>query len=247
MFLVNLEGVYGLYHILYIIIVLILMGIGLFLTQKVVKKDKTKLLIVKISGIVLLIMILLNRITVTYYDVVINHREGYSFLNLIPGTFCGMASLITSLTIVFGKKDHLVLHFISYLGFFGGLITIFYPDFLESQTFFDIRSITGLIHHALLVWLFLVTMQTKYFVPSIKKWFVFPIGFAIMMCIGAFEYDALKFDSAMQINKPLLSSLPVLTSWYVVGLAEAMGTIVLIILYEIIVNKKTLKNIFKNN
>lgn len=239
------SGVYSIYHIIYIIIALILMAVGLILTKKLATSQKAKNLIIKISGVILLITILINRFTVTYYDVIINQRVGYSFLNLIPNTFCGLASIVLSITIIFGKKDHLVLHFIGYLGFVGGLITIFYPDFLDSQAFFDIRSLTGLLHHTLMVWIVLVCLMTKYFIPSFKKWYIFPLGFSLMMTLGVLELDCFKFATAMQIQHPLLESLPILTSWYVIGILETLGVLVFTMLYEHLVNKVSFKQLFK--
>ena len=168
MFLVSFQGVYGIGHIVYLIISILLMVLGIIII-KLVKKEDIYFRIIKISGIILLILILINRISVTYYDVVISKREGYSWLNIIPNTFCGISSLILSLAIIFGKKDNVVLHLISYLGIIGGIITMFYPDFLESQNFFDLRSVSGLLHHTIMVWLVIICMLTKYIVPTMKK------------------------------------------------------------------------------
>ena len=53
--------------------------------------------------------------------------------------------------------------------FIGGVITMFYPDFLESQTFFDLRSLSGLLHHTVMVWIVIICMLTKYIVPNNEK------------------------------------------------------------------------------
>ena len=217
MFLVSFQGVYGIGHIVYLIISILLMVLGIIII-KLVKKEDIYFRIIKISGIILLILILINRISVTYYDVVISKREGYSWLNIIPNTFCGLSSLILSLAIIFGKKDNVVLHFISYLGIIGGIITMFYPDFLESQNFFDLRSVSGLLHHTIMVWLVIICMLTKYIVPTMKKWSIFPIGLSMVMTFGLFEKDCLHFTKAMQIGEPLLKSAPIFTSWYVIGI-----------------------------
>ena len=85
MFLVSFQGVYGIGHIVYLIISILLMVLGIIII-KLVKKEDIYFRIIKISGIILLILILINRISVTYYDVVISKREGYSWLNIIPNT-----------------------------------------------------------------------------------------------------------------------------------------------------------------
>ncbi len=87
MFLISFQGVYGVGHIIYLIISILLMVLGITIITKLVKKENTYTRIIKISGIILLILILINRISVTYYDVVISKREGYSWLKfnfLIP-------------------------------------------------------------------------------------------------------------------------------------------------------------------
>ncbi len=245
MFLISFQGVYGVGHIIYLIISILLMVLGITIITKLVKKENTYTRIIKISGIILLILILINRISVTYYDVVISKREGYSWLNLIPNTFCGLSSLILSLAIIFGKKDNVFLHFISYLGVIGGVITMFYPDFLESQTFFDLRSLSGLLHHTVMVWIVIICMLTKYIVPTMKKWAIFPISLSMIMTFGLFEKDCLKFSKAMQIGEPLLKSAPIFTSWYVIGILVLTLHFLYLLIYELKVNKKGLKEIFK--
>lgn len=243
MFLVSFQGVYGLGHIVYLIISILLMVLGIIII-KLVKKEDIYFRIIKISGIILLILILINRISVTYYDVVISKREGYSWLNIIPNTFCGLSSLILSLAIIFGKKDNVVLHFISYLGIIGGIITMFYPDFLESQNFFDLRSVSGLLHHTIMVWLVIICMLTKYIVPTMKKWSIFPIGLSMVMTFGLFEKDCLHFTKAMQIGEPLLKSAPIFTSWYVIGILILILHFLYLFIYDLKVNKVGLKEIF---
>ena len=246
MFLASINGIYGIGHIIYLITTLILIIGGAILIKKYVKNEKTINTIIKISAVVLLITIIINRISITYTNVVVNQRDGYTWLNLIPDTYCGLASIVLSLTIIFGKKDHIILHFISYIGFFGGLITMFYPDFLNTQTFFDLRSITGILHHTIMVWIIVITMLTRYIVPSIKKWCIFPIGLCIIMTIGILEIDMLGFEKGMQIGEPLLASMPKLTAWYTVLFAEMVGHFIYLLLYEILVNKKTFKQVFQN-
>lgn len=243
----NISGIYGIGHITYLILSLILIIVGAIIICKYVKSQEKRTLIIKISGIVLLIMILINRFSVTYHDVVIAKREGYSWVNLIPNTFCGLSSLVLSLAIIFGKKDNIILHSIGYVGFVGGAITMFYPDFLSTQDFGDIRSLSGLIHHTLMVWIVLISMLTKYINPSMSKWPILPLGLCVIMTLGLLEIELLGFVKAMQINDPLLSSLPVLTSWYMVGFILLILHFMFLVIYEKTVNHKSWKDIFSFN
>ncbi len=238
------SDIYKAGHISYLICSLILIIVGAILVYKYAKTPKTQKLIIKISGIILLIAILINRFSVTYSDVVINKREGYTWLNLIPNTFCGLSSLVFAFAIILGKKDNIVLHVIPYIGFVGGTVTLFYPDFLETQAFTDIRSISGLVHHTLMVWLTLICMLTKYIKPSMKKLPALVLGLCVIMTFGLIEIDMLGFNKAMQIGEPLLKSAPIFTSWYVVGILLLVLHFIYIVIYERFVNKKTFKEIF---
>ena len=54
----NYPGAFHLEHFIFLAIVILLIALGLFLNFKVVKQDKTRELILKISGIILLMMII---------------------------------------------------------------------------------------------------------------------------------------------------------------------------------------------
>ena len=237
-----LSGVYGIEHIIYLIIVLILGICSLILIKKKCKSEKSIILLVRISALVLLIIFIMSRIFITYSDVCVNHRENYTWLNLIPNTWCSMSCLVLCIALLCGKKNNLVLHYVSYIAALGGLITILYPDFLETQAFFDPRSITGLIYHTGMLWLVCVIFITNYFVPELKKWYIYPIGLMINLTFGLFEKEALNFVKAMQINEPLLKSLPHFTSWYSVGVLSIIIELIILVLIEYLRKKKNKKN-----
>lgn len=241
------SDIYGIGHTTFLLITVPLIIIGCIAMLKWIKKEKTKEIIIRISGIFLLISIIINRISTTYYDVVVNKLVGYTWLNVIPNTFCGLYSLVLSLTIIFGKKDHVILHAIAYSGFIGGILAMFYPAFLSTDAFVEVRSYTSLIHHALMVWIILACMLTKYMKPTMSKWCVLPLSLCIVMTIGLIEKELLKFPTAMQINDPLVSSLPVLSSWYMIGLLIIPLHFTFLVVYEKTVNHKTFKEMFKHN
>ena len=220
----NFPGVYCTGHIVFLIVGFVLLAAAAVFIRKL-RDEKKVTVFVKALAALLLVWIVINRVSVTAVQVS-TEPETYSWLNLLPYTFCGLASLVYSLTVLFGKKNCTVMHFIFYFGFFGGLCTLFYPNFLDTQTFWDIRSFSGLVHHYLMVCLSVLTFVSGYFQPRLKKWYVFPLGFSLMMLLGLFELDALGFAEAMNIGKPLVGSLPVLTSWYVLF---AVGTAVVFV------------------
>ena len=224
-------------HIIYLAVSIVLIALGIFFVKKFVKNEKTLKIIIKISAAFLLIWILINRFSVTYAQIK-SAPDTHSWLNLIPYTFCGLASLVFSVSVLVGKKFEPVLHFIVYFGFFGGLASIIYPDFLENQTFWDIRSFSGLMHHTVMVWLALLLVFTRSFVPNIKKWYCYPIGFSLMMLLGLFEIDALGFGHAMNIDSPLISDLPVLTSWYSVFFVSTAGVLLIELIWYLAGRKR---------
>lgn len=239
-----MEKTFGGFHLIYLFVSLCIIIVTNIILKKKKVSDKTLNMVIKIEGIIWLICIILNRVFVTYNDVIVEKRDGYTFLNLIPNTFCGLCSLVLSFTVIFGKKDNFLFHSLGYLGFVGGLVTMLYPDFLDSQNFFDPRSITGLLHHTFMFGIMLKVLLFGYMKPSIAKWSYFILGLCTITTIGVVELDAFGFKKAMQIGQPLISSLPILTSWYVVYLVMIIAHFIFLIIYEKTTNKITLKEIF---
>lgn len=221
-------GVFGIAHILYLCCFIGLLVGEIFLMRKLT--ESKQVLLIRILAGCHLFFILANRISVTYSDVVIQAREGYTWLNLIPNTYCGWISLLLPIVVFTGKKDNLMLHFIAYLAFFGGVITMIYPDFLNSQAFWDIRSITGLLHHSLMVYGVIALVMCGWLKPTLKKWYVYPLGYACLMTVGLFEETALGFTKS--IYAPLIGSMSVLTSWYMVYLVTTLFALLTMYLFD---------------
>ncbi len=242
-FLSEYPGVFGIEHIIYLVICLLLMFTGWFIIAKYVKKEETKIKIVKISALALLCAILWNRISITVYHFQHNEEGIRNLLQLIPLSFCGFSSLVNALATLLGKKNNTVLHCISYLGLIGGILSMIYPDYLEEQTFFDPRTLSGLLHHTIMVWVIITNMITGYFTPQARKWHVYPLGLCIIMCYGLFFKEVTGLG-AMQIGSPLLKSAPIFTSWYVVGFITMFIHFAIIIGFEKLKAKKSWKEIF---
>ena len=238
MLLTNYPGVSGFEHFLYMIICLILMAISIVFINKIKNDDKKIKTIMRVIGFVLLIVIICNRVSVTYNNVVIEKREGVTWLSLIPNTVCGFASFVYSFSLIFAKKDSKIFHFICYLGFLGGVLTFIYPDFLDNQTFFDPRTITGLVHHTIMFCTTIICIITGYLKPSFKKVNYYIIGLAFLMVFGLFEIDVLHFSKAMMIGAPLVSSLPILSSWYVIGPVSIGLLVIFTLTFEYFQKKK---------
>lgn len=120
----NPPELFGIEHILYIVISTIVCTTVLLLTKKYAKTDKAVAIVLKSLAAALLVAIMANRLSQVYrYDTVRWHL-------IIPDSFCGMTSLVLALAVLFGKRDNPVYHFVWLLGLFGGISTAIYATFV---------------------------------------------------------------------------------------------------------------------
>ena len=103
-------------HISYIILNIIILILTIILCGKGFLKGKQ--LIIKIAGIILFVLVIVNRFSITIYDNVIASKDA-SWWELLPNSICGLSSLLLALAI------NWILNSASYLGFFGSAIVIF--------------------------------------------------------------------------------------------------------------------------
>ncbi len=221
----------GTEHIVFLVIFVVISIISLILIAKYVKTEKTKTILIKSLAGLLLCAILCNRISLA----VINN----DWTRLIPNTFCGLDSLVLALALLIGKKNNEVLHFVVYIAFVGGLVTLIYPDFIESYpTIFHHVSLSGLIHHALSLYLCILVQMLGWFTPNYKKWKNLVIGFLAYITLGTFLIFVLGVNTAFYINHPIIDSTP-LTVW-VLAPIFAVGYALYMLAYELI--KRKLQN-----
>ena len=147
---------FGIEHILYIVISTIIGGVGLFLAYKYAKDEKKQSIILKIIAVLLFISVMTNRISQVF------RYEEVRWYCIIPDSYCAMTSLVLSLAVLFGKKDNKVYHFVWLLGLFGGISTVIYATFVsQHQSFFYIPTITGLLHHSFSAMLVVALLMFK--------------------------------------------------------------------------------------
>lgn len=218
---------FGIQHILYIIISTVLCGGGLFFVYKFLKSERVRNIILKCIAALLFVSIMANRLSQVFrYDTV-------RWYCIIPDSFCGMTSLVLSLAVLFGKKDNNVLHFVWLLGLFGGISTALYASFLDQgPTIFYLPTISGLIHHSLSATLVVALLMFKQINITYKKWYCTLFGFTSYLTLGAFLMHTFNLSDAFHIAEPLLPNTP-LTAWvmapiYAVAYAIILLTIELI-------------------
>ncbi len=223
--------IFGWQHFTYLAVCIVLAVVSLILIKIYVKSEKGKFITIKVVAGLLLASILWNRITLAV--------TGKNWTNIIPNTFCGMSSLVLALACLIGKKNNNVLHFVFYLAVVGDFVTLIYPDFIgQSTSIFYSKTISGLLHHTIGLYLCVLLVMLGRFTPNYKKWTNLVIGFMAYITLGAFMMSVFDYDNAFYITKPILSGTP-LTVWVLAPIFAALY-ISFFIIYEL-VKKKLVK------
>lgn len=209
---------YGIEHILYILITTAAAIAVLLLAKKHAVTEKAQRLVLRVIAGLLLAAITVNRISMSHYFGSI----------LIPDSFCGMTSLVLALAVLFGKKNNDILHFVWLLGLFGGISTVFYANFLDqNSSFFFLPTISGLLHHSLCALLVVALLMFRQIDITYKKWYCTFFGFTSYLTLGTFLMQAYDLSDAFHIAEPLLSGTP-LTAWVMAPIyAVAYGAILI--------------------
>jgi hypothetical protein len=225
---------FGIEHILYIIITTVVASAGLLLAKKYAKTDKSQTIVLKILAALLFVAIMTNRLSQVFrYDTV-------RWYCIIPDSFCGMTSLVLALAVLFGKKDNHVLHFVWLLGLFGGISTVIYATFLDQDiSFFYIPTISGLLHHSLSAIVVVALLIFKQIDITYKKWYCTFFGFTSYLTLGAFLMHTFDLSDAYHIAEPLISDTP-LTAW-VMAPMYAVGYGLVLLIVELVKRKQNKK------
>lgn len=227
-------GVFGSVHIIYLLITLPLSGVGLFLAKKYAKNECTQKIILRSVAILLLAWILINRLSQVF------RYEDVRPEQIIPDSFCGMTSLVLSLSVLFGKRDNPIYHFVWHLGLVGASITIFNPTFLDQgPTIFYLPTISGLLHHSIALVLVILLLLFRQIDVTYKKWYCTVLGFCTYLTVGAFQMSVFGFSDSFHIAEPILSGTP-LTAWVMAPIYLIVYGLVLAIIE--LIRKKLTKN-----
>lgn len=222
---------FGIEHILYIIITTLIASAGLLLAKKFAKTERSQRLVLLSLAALLFIAILTNRLSQVF-------RYGQvRWYCIIPDSFCGMTSLVLSLAVLFGKKDNHVLHFVWLLGLFGGIATVIYATFLDQDlSFFYLPTISGLLHHSFSATLVVTLLMFRQIDITYKKWYCTFFGLTAYMTLGAFLMHTFEMSDAFHIAEPLISGTP-LTAW-VMAPMYAVGYGLVLLAVELVKRKK---------
>lgn len=216
--------VFGLVHWIYLLITLTLSAVGLFFAKKYAKTEKTQNIILKSIAGMLLIWILLNRLSQVF-----RYEETRWYL-IIPDSFCGMTSLVLALSVLLGKKDNVVYHFVWFISLVGTIITLVYPSFLDqSSSVFYLPTISGLLHHSLSLVMTIALLLFNQIHITYKKWYSTVFGFTAYFTVGAFQMSVFGLSDAFHIVEPMLDGTP-LTAWVVAPIYIAGYSIVVLVI-----------------
>ena len=230
----NAAKLFGWEHLTFIAVYIAAFAVSLVLIKLKVKSETKIDLIVKILGGVLLAFFVFNRIAIAC------HRE--TAWGLVPDSFCGMGSLGLAICCLCFKRGALPYHAFVYCMLFGGLITVFYPDFLgqefhgKATSFLYPATISGLLHHALAGYITVLLFVTGHFKPCVKKTYALPVTMCFILVFGIFLMDACGFEKAMYIGSPLVKGT--FLTWYVVEPLLVVFAYGLSFLYEYLQKKK---------
>lgn len=224
---------FGIEHILYMIISTLLGGGGLYFAYKYAKSEKVQKIILKCLAVALFVSVMSNRLSQVF------RYETIRWYCIIPDSFCAMTSLTLSLAVLFGKKDNYVYHFVWLLGLFGGISTVVYATFVDQNpSFFYIPTITGLLHHSFSAIVVIAILMFKQINITYKKWYCTLFGFTCYLTLGAFMMHTFNLSDAFHIAEPLLPDTP-FTAWV---MAPIYAVAYAIILFAIELVRKKIKN-----
>ena len=221
---------FGIEHILYIIISTVLACAGLLAAKKFAKTEKSQAIFLKSLAVLLFVAIMTNRISQVF------RYSNVRWHCLIPDSFCGMTSLLLALAVLFGKKNNNVLHFVWLLGLFGGISTVIYATFVDQDlSFFYIPTISGLLHHSICATLVVALLLFQQIDITYKKWYCTLFGFTCYLTLGAFMMHTFNLSDAYHIAEPLIPGTP-LTAW-VMAPMYAVGYGLVLLVVELIKKK----------
>ncbi|MBP3478974.1 MAG: hypothetical protein J6K03_05765 [Oscillospiraceae bacterium] len=229
---------FGIEHILYIILSTILASAALLIAKKFAKTARSQTIFLKSLAILLFAAIVTNRISQVFRYATVR------WCCIIPDSFCGMTSLVLALAVLFGKKNNNVLHFVWLLGLFGGISTVIYATFLDQDvSFFYIPTISGLLHHSFSAMLVVAILMFQQIDITYKKWYCTFFGFTCYLTLGAFLMHTFDLSDAYHIAEPLIPDTP-LTAW-VMAPMYAVGYGLILLIVELVKRKRKVKDSLK--
>ena len=215
--------VFGKEHLIYILISLTVAFLVLFFSKRYAKSEKAKNLVIKAAALVLFLIIFTNRLALVFeYDTP-------NWEKLITDSFCSTSSYVLSITLLIGKKNNNVLHFIWLVALVGGTVATFYPNFIDQNpSFLYPPTILGMMHHTWSAIVVILMFMLGHLKLTYKKWYCTPIGLMAYITFGAFLMCVRGYGNPFYMTSPALDGTP-LTVWVMAPIYIAVYALILFI------------------
>ena len=222
---------------------------GLYLVNKKIKTEKSLFVLLLILSSVMLVCLISARIshiyhaieegkTVDYYG----EARSYSWVMLLPDSFCSFAALVIPFLIYFKRyKQSVFIEAIYSLAILGMLSNVFYPEYFNRMPWYEARAICALIYHIILGFIGVTLIVKGYIKPQLKHWYYTPIALAVILTFGLFELTCLDFAEAYNITHPLVNNLAI-SSWYFLCLGYILFDVAIRVVYYFVYKNKTVSN-----
>ena len=215
--------VFGKEHLIYISLSIIVALAVCILSKIFIKKEKAKTILIKISGLILFIIILTNRLALVF------EYDKANWMKLITDSFCSTSSYVLSIALLIGKKNNKVLHFIWLVALAGGAITTFYPNFIDQNpSFMYPPTILGMMHHTWSAIVVIFMFLHGYLNLTYKKWYCTLIGFMAYLSYGAFLMCVLKYDNPFYMTGPAIDGT-IFTAWVIAPIYIVVYSLIILI------------------
>ena len=199
--------VLGKEHLIYIAVSILTALVVCIVTKRFAKTEKAGTGIVKAAAGILFLIIFANRMVLVFEYGAPNWRK------LITDSFCSTSSYVLSLSILLGKKNNNVLHFIWLVALAGGAITTFYPNFIgQNPSFMYPPTILGMMHHTWSAIVVVLMFMNGYFTLTYKKWYCTLFGLTAYLAYGAFLMCVLDFGNPFYMTEPAIEGT-IFTAW----------------------------------
>lgn len=201
---------YGPEHTLYVIVSVLVAIISCVCIKKLAKTEKSQNIVMRCAGGILFAVILLNRIALVF-----EHGD-IDWLELLTDSVCSTSSYVLGLSLLFGKRDNCVLHFVWFISLAGGTITTFYSNFIgQNPSFLYPPTILGMMHHTISAIVVMIMLLLKYVNITYKKWYYSLWGLTSYLSYGAFLMCALNIGNPFYMTEPAIDNTP-FTIWNII-------------------------------
>lgn len=211
--------IFGSEHIIYLVVYVLLFVVSFFLLFRKKRTERTHTFVRKSVALVLLLSVAINRVCIMLYNYEVGNDTSYNLVRLIPESFCGVCNVLFALSVLCLKKEHPIFHFLPYLAIYGGALNTIYPTYIgQMDHFLYPATITGMIHHSVALFLAVYLLATGFVRPTMKKFYLLPLGFCTFITWGVFLLDLfpdLANFNPMNLAKPFVEGT--FLTWYVVG------------------------------